>query len=189
MNPAFGTDIRPVFQNVESWQFEVRTTVRTPVQLVFRGVEAVPGQFQVWLIDVDGARFSSLRQAASYAFTPARDVSRFKVVVGTADAVREQLDAVLPKEFALDNNYPNPFNPETTLPVAIPRASEIRLVIYNILGEETRTLFAGPIEAGRYLFKWDGRNGHGNPVATGIYFVRLSTSAGRSFVRKMALMK
>ena len=159
------------------------------VQLGFRGVESVPGQFQVYVIDEDGSRYANLRQAAAYAFTPARDVSRFKVVVGTPDAVRAELDAVLPKTFALDNNYPNPFNPSTTLPVAIPRTSLIRLVVYNILGEEIRTLYDGPIEAGRYLFTWDGRSGHGNPVATGIYIVRLTTGAGQSFVHKMALLK
>ncbi len=189
VNSAFGTDIRPVFQKMESWPLEVRTTLRSQVQLGFRGVESVPGQFQVYVIDEDGSRYANLRQAAAYAFTPARDVSRFKVVVGTPDAVRAELDAVLPKTFALDNNYPNPFNPSTTLPVAIPRTSLIRLVVYNILGEEIRTLYDGPIEAGRYLFTWDGRSGHGNPVATGIYIVRLTTGAGQSFVHKMALLK
>jgi len=189
VNSAFGTDIRPVFQKMESWPLEVRTTLRAQVQLGFRGVESVPAQFQAYVIDLDGSRYASLRQAATYAFTPVHDVSRFKVVIGTADAVRAELEAVLPKTFALDNNYPNPFNPSTTLPVAVPRTSVIRLVVYNILGEEIRTLYAGPIEAGRYLFTWDGRSGHGNPVATGIYIVRLSTSAGQSFVRKMALLK
>ncbi|HUI10520.1 MAG TPA: invasin domain 3-containing protein [Bacteroidota bacterium] len=189
LNPAFGTDIRPTFRHFAAWPFEVRTALRSPVQLAFRGVDGVPAGFSAFLIDVDGARYQDLRREALYQFAPLRNVSRFSIVIGTPDSVEAALRSVLPPEFALDNNYPNPFNPSTTLPVAIPAASEIRLIVYNILGEQTRVIYAGHVEAGRYLYTWDGKSDRGNPVATGIYIVRLSTSTGRSFVRKLALVR
>jgi hypothetical protein len=189
VNGEFATDIRPPVQNVETWKFEVRTSLRTAAKISFRGVAGVPENLQVYLIDEGRARSVDLRAAAEYPFIPATDVSAFRVVVGTPDAMRKELDALLPGAFALGNNFPNPFNPETTIPVSVPLASEIRLVVYNILGSEVRTIYAGPVEAGRYWFRWDGRSEHGNTVATGVYFVRLTTSKGLSFIQKMAFVK
>jgi hypothetical protein len=165
------------------------TTLRTPVQLQFRDVASVPASFQVYLLDIDRAKPVDMRAAASYAFTPAGDVSRFRLIVGTPEAVKSKIDELVPKAFALDNNFPNPFNPQTTIPVSVPFASEIHLTIYNILGAEVRTLFAGPVDAGRYWFRWDGTGNNGNPVASGIYLVRMTTSRGLTFVRKMALIR
>jgi hypothetical protein len=159
------------------------------VKISFRDVAGVPENLQVYLMDEGRARSADLRAAAEYPFVPSTDVSAFRVVVGTPDALRKELDALLPKAFELGNNFPNPFNPETTIPVSVPLASEIRLVVYNILGSEVRTVYAGPVEAGRYWFRWDGRNEHGNGVASGIYFVRLTTNRGLSFIRKMAFVK
>jgi predicted regulator of amino acid metabolism with ACT domain len=189
VNRDYATDIRPPVQNVETWKFEVRTSLRTPVKISFRDVAGVPENLQVYLMDEGRARSADLRAAAEYPFVPSTDVSAFRVVVGTPDALRKELDALLPKAFELGNNFPNPFNPETTIPVSVPLASEIRLVVYNILGSEVRTVYAGPVEAGRYWFRWDGRNEHGNGVASGIYFVRLTTNRGLSFIRKMAFVK
>jgi hypothetical protein len=110
-------------------------------------------------------------------------------VVGSEEAVRGVLDNLLPKEYALGNNFPNPFNPSTTVPVAIPRNSVVALKVYTILGEEVRTLYAGPIEAGRHWFVWDGTNEQGRSVATGVYLVRLTADGGQRFVGKMLLMK
>ncbi|HMK38983.1 MAG TPA: FlgD immunoglobulin-like domain containing protein, partial [Bacteroidota bacterium] len=186
---SFGADIRPDVSTLEKWSFEVDYTGRKPYELSFSGVENVPGAFDVFLIDENGARSADMRQVHSWPFTPATDVSRFTVIVGTPDAVKKELASVLPKEFALGANYPNPFNPTTTIPVAVPAASRVSLRVYNILGEEVRTLFDGPLEGGRYAFTWDGRNGGGNPVATGVYIVRLTSDAGKHLTGKMLLLK
>jgi hypothetical protein len=186
---AYGSDYRPLIEELESWEFEVRTKLRTPVRLDIDGASAIPGQFASYVIDAERARSLDLKTGSVYTFTPATDVSRFTLVVGRPEKVREQLDAMLPREFALGNNFPNPFNPETTIPVSIPRAGEITLTVYNVLGEEVRTLYAGSLEAGKYWFRWDGRSERGNSVASGVYLVRLSTGAGRAFVQKMTLLK
>jgi hypothetical protein len=189
VNSAFATDIRPVFSSAETWELDVRTSLRTPVQFGFRGIESVPAQFGVYLGDVEGGRIADLRSAAVYAFTPARDNSMFRVVIGTKEGVQGQLQDVVPKAFVLGDNYPNPFNPSTTIPVSIPKLSQIRLTVYNVLGQEVRTLYAGPLEAGKYLYTWDGTSESGRPVATGVYIVRLTTSVGMSLVHKLLLLK
>jgi hypothetical protein len=94
----------------------------------------------------------------------------------------------VPKEYGLRQNYPNPFNPATTIGFDLPEDSKVSLVIYNSLGEEIRRLVDGSRSAGRYAPAWDGLNGRGHPVVSGIYFYRLTAvpvSGGEPFVRVM----
>ncbi len=99
----------------------------------------------------------------------------------------------LPKETALLPNYPNPFNPETWIPYQLSEAGEVTLHIYSVNGALVRTLALGHRPAGMYDNKnrsayWDGRNEHGEAVASGVYFYTLSA---RNFTatRKMLIMK
>ena len=186
---SFATDMRPEFEEEESWEFEVRAAQGEPSQLAFSGVEDVPREFEVYLIDEGKASFTNLRDDSLYSFTPVAYISKFSVVVAQKDALRDRLDSILPKEFSLGHNYPNPFNPSTTIPVVIPISSKVKLAIYDILGEEVRVLYVGTLEAGRHWFTWDGRGDSAENVSSGIYFSRLSTSNGLSFVRKMVIIK
>jgi len=186
----FATDIRPEFEESESWEFDVRAIPRQPAQLAFTGINRIPPHFDVYLIDEGRAQSFNLRKDSLYHFTPAAELMKFKVVVGRNEKVQEQVNALaLPKEFALGPNYPNPFNPATNIPVAIPVASEITLKVYNLLGEEVQTIYDGSIEAGRYWFSWNGRNAAGGSVASGVYFYRLTTSTGLRLVGKAVLMR
>ncbi|MCI0555691.1 MAG: hypothetical protein L0287_32495, partial [Anaerolineae bacterium] len=197
---TFATDIRPEFEESESWAFDVRAIPHQPAQLTFSGIRRIPAHFEVYLIDEGRAQSANLREDSLYHFTPAAELMKFKVVVGRKENVQEQLSSLaLPKEFALGPNYPNPFlstaqsrsagNPTTTIPVAIPKTSEAKLKIYNLLGEEVKTIYDGTIEAGRYWFNWDGRNELGNNVVTGVYLYRLNTSTGVSLLGKMILLR
>ena len=94
----------------------------------------------------------------------------------------------LPKGYALSQNYPNPFNPETTIRLEIPRACPVNLRIYNVRGQLVRGLIDGPQQAGSYEIRWDGRNGQGHLVPSGIYFCRMKTGSFAA-TRKMALIK
>jgi len=101
--------------------------------------------------------------------------------------------AELPKVFRLEQNYPNPFNPETAIRYQLPKAGEVTLRIYNLLGEEVITLHQGNLEAGSYQFLWNGKNQYGQNVASGVYLYRLEVHAatGERFVatRKMNLLR
>jgi hypothetical protein len=105
--------------------------------------------------------------------------------------------AKVPQAYALAQNYPNPFNPLTTITFEIPE-SEIddadgkkvltRLSIFDMRGRLVRILLEEEFEAGRYQITWDGKNGEGREVSSGIYFYRI-TSGSFSSTRKMTLMK
>jgi len=94
----------------------------------------------------------------------------------------------LPKEFAMMQNYPNPFNPTTTIQYTVPNQANIRLVVYNMLGQEVRTLVASHHAPGNYSVVWDGRDNHGLNVGTGVYIYRM-TGGTAALVRKMLLLK
>ncbi|NIT59420.1 MAG: T9SS type A sorting domain-containing protein [Aliifodinibius sp.] len=76
----------------------------------------------------------------------------------------------------MHQNYPNPFNPETTIKYSLPAQSKVTLKIYNILGEEIRTLVDEVQTLGAKTVSWDGRDNHGKQVSSGIYIYSLKTS-------------
>jgi len=89
----------------------------------------------------------------------------------------------------LDQNVPNPFNPVTSIAYTIPDGgSDIDLAVFNIAGVRVTTLASGRVNGGRSSVTWDGTDAHGAPVASGIYFVRL-TAKDASLTRKVVLLK
>ena len=96
--------------------------------------------------------------------------------------------AELPRGFALEPNYPNPFNPSTTLRYALSDLSQVRLAIYNALGQQLRVLVDGVQEAGSYTVAWDGLDERGQQAGAGVYFYRLEIGA-EVLTRKMALVR
>ncbi len=105
--------------------------------------------------------------------------------------VSEEGEKPLPTAFALEQNYPNPFNPSTQIQFALPKASHVKLEIYNALGERIATLLNETRQPGYYSEQFDAIG-----LASGIYFYRLqagdpSAGSGHSFVdtKKLLLLK
>jgi len=88
----------------------------------------------------------------------------------------------------LDQNVPNPFNPETTVSFVLPSAAPVRLQVFDVEGRLVSTLVDQSMPPGRHRVRWDGLDSRGSPVATGTYFYRL-TAGKRSLSRKMLLLK
>ncbi|MCB0313015.1 MAG: T9SS type A sorting domain-containing protein, partial [Calditrichaeota bacterium] len=134
------------------------------------------GQFQVRINSIAGAGFF----ANDDWFI---DDLRIDIPLGVND-----LPETVPTRFAVSRNYPNPFNPTTTIDYQLPELSEVRLVVYNVLGQKVRTLVNRQQPAGRYHAMWDARNEAGNPVGSGIYIYRFEAGSF-SQVEKMILLK
>jgi methionine-rich copper-binding protein CopC len=94
----------------------------------------------------------------------------------------------LPSEFALAQNYPNPFNPSTEVGFSLPIDADVELSVFNVLGQKVTTLAYGRMPAGNHTVTWQGTSSDGTPVASGIYFYRISAG---NFVetKKMMLLK
>ena len=98
------------------------------------------------------------------------------------------VNRAIPTAYALNANYPNPFNPTTNISFALPVDSRVSLKIYNVAGQLVRTLVNETMAAGIHTVTWDGANSNGEKVASGIYFYQLSAE-NYTQTRKMCLMK
>ncbi|MCK5076454.1 MAG: T9SS type A sorting domain-containing protein, partial [Calditrichia bacterium] len=103
-------------------------------------------------------------------------------VVGIED------ELALPTVFKLEQNYPNPFNPTTTINYQLPKTVNVKLEIFNIMGQKIRTLINEKIEAGYQNVLWNGTNDHGVQVSSGMYFYKI-TAGDYSKSHKMILIK
>ena len=101
----------------------------------------------------------------------------------------------LPTEFSLDPNYPNPFNPTTTISFRVPISTSVSrggtpvsIEVFNTLGQSVRTLVDGALSPGYHRAEWDGRNGSGHSVGSGVYVYRVSVGT-QARIGKMTLLK
>jgi hypothetical protein len=90
---------------------------------------------------------------------------------------------------ALDRCRPNPFNPETRIDYELPKATRVRLEVFDVSGRLVATLESGSRPAGRSYVTWNGRDSRGQAVASGVYAYRLTVEDGRALTRKMVLLK
>ncbi len=95
---------------------------------------------------------------------------------------------ITPTAYSLGQNYPNPFNPSTTISYSIKNPGNVKISIYNVLGQNVRTLVDEYQEANAYTVVWDGMDNAGNTVSSGVYFYRVE-AGDYSAIRKMVLMK
>lgn len=95
----------------------------------------------------------------------------------TADSVLGNYPPLsgIPQEFFLYPNFPNPFNGFTNIWFDVPQTADVRLEVYNLLGQRVRTLFAGKVQAGTQQTRWDGLDESGRNLPSGVYFYRLVT--------------
>ncbi|MFC1569358.1 FlgD immunoglobulin-like domain containing protein, partial [bacterium] len=78
-----------------------------------------------------------------------------------------------PDEFGLNANYPNPFNPSTTISFQLPKTTQVTVTVYDLQGKNIATLLEQSLTAGKHQVQWDGRNDAGNDVASGVYFYKV----------------
>ena len=184
----YSIDTRPEPTDSVVWPLEVAATVRDKVHLTFEGLADVPPEFEVRLLDDLLSRSQNLRETPTYAVAGTTDPRSLKLVVGKPgflDGERAE-SGEIPERFELFPNFPNPFNPSTTIRYGLPVAERVSLVIYNALGEKVATLAAGSEKAAGYHAEvWDGHNAAGAQVASGVYFARLR--AGR-FVQTQTMV-
>jgi flagellar hook assembly protein FlgD len=93
-----------------------------------------------------------------------------------------------PSVSALEQNFPNPFNPSTKIALSVAEAGPVVLTIFDAAGRPVRTLVNQSMAIGRYERTWDGLDDSGRPVGSGVYFLRIEV-AGRPETKKMVLLK
>jgi hypothetical protein len=188
------TDYRPSSYEGYIWKFSVDTNIPNQiVSLEFGNVESVPPEFEVQLIDLTLNTSEDLRQTSHYRYSSSSVGGRrdFKIVVGKGHFVEDELSEFVevPSGYELGQNFPNPFNPATTISFGLPERGRVFLTVFNILGQEVVTLLDG-IERGAGFTSafWDGRDRFGELVPSGVYIYRLRVGQ-RVLQRKLTLLR
>jgi sugar lactone lactonase YvrE len=109
-------------------------------------------------------------------------------VYENTDLKVDERTAGLPEAYQLAQNFPNPFNPTTTIAYEVTTTEHVKLVVYNIIGQKIRTLVNNVVTAGPHRVVWDGTMDNGVPVPSGMYVYRLETNMG-SIAKTMVLIK
>ena len=116
-----------------------------------------------------------------------RYLIRAYVRSGTTVSVEQTIE-LEPKSFSLQQNFPNPFNPSTTIRYDLPEKGYVRLDVVDMLGRVVATLVENEQRAGTYQAIWNGKSASGQPAPSGVYFYRLESGNYRS-IKKMVMLK
>lgn len=177
------SDFRPPFNDGAEWTFDV--SPGSGRVIVVTGLDRLPHDMRGVMVLSDGG-VTELSENCRIELRD--DVVSGRLIIGTEFYLTGTVGDILPKRFALDQNFPNPFNPATTIRFALPSPQHVRLTVFNILGQKVKTIVDDDLQAGQYARTWDGDDHQGRPVASGIYLYRLD--AGEySRCRKMVLLK
>lgn len=154
------------------------------------GWQCDDGVVRVLVYSLNGEQISSGQQElVSISGAIDLTVTSVELVDPAGTPFRQQAGEVtLPDGFHLEQNYPNPFNPETEIAFTLGQSGVTELVIYNVMGQQIRQLLIGDLPAGAHSIRWDGTDASGSPVASGVYFYRLSAGTWNQ-TRKMLLVK
>jgi flagellar hook assembly protein FlgD len=127
-----------------------------------------------------------LRRTNVYSYQTISTKMEFKLIVGTKKYVDGETLKLVPQAFELSQNFPNPFNPSTSISYMIPVGANVRLEIYSVIGQRVRLLDEGYRPPATYSVMWDGRDEIGQTVSSGVYFCRLT--AGGNIIRTRRLV-
>ncbi len=157
------------------------------------GTELTTNEGGSYLIDVTPRSYTIKASVQQYESLPkqievsAGDTLSLDLYMDVSTGV-ENKPASTPKEFSLSQNYPNPFNPITLINYGLPRVSNVELTVYNLSGQKVKTLLSKKQNAGTYQIQWDGTNGEGVQVSSGMYLYHLRAGSF-SKIRKMVLLR
>jgi hypothetical protein len=128
----------------------------------------------------------------AFDMVPDREVTWYywliEVIGEPLTSVEPEEKEGLPAEYFLNENYPNPFNSTTRIEFGLPADSEVKVEVYDVVGRKVITLVDDVLPAGFHNITWNGENSASEPVASGVYLIRM-TAPNRSFDRKAILLK
>jgi Immune inhibitor A-like, MAM domain/Secretion system C-terminal sorting domain len=140
------------------------------------GLTAYLGLYPVFMVDMDSFGFFKGGEVADA--TGNWDASEWTIAGEEAEVV------ALPTSFEMDKAYPNPFNPSTSVMIALPQASDLTVAVFNVMGQQVATLANGKFNAGQHNFSFDAAN-----MASGLYFIQAQVPGELNAIQKVTLMK
>jgi hypothetical protein len=186
--------IEPAGEEGNKWDFAIRGSgEEESAQLSLERYGEIPQGYEQCLLDYDwklAYELSTLEEPFAVKLVNSKE-RRFRIIVGTKEYMRANSAgiAVYPSDYALRQNFPNPFNPNTTVIFALPKKAEVSLEVFNILGQRVRTLLRKEErKEGYHVMEWDSRNDQGVRVASGMYIIRFMAD-GHVKLKKAMLIR
>ena len=110
------------------------------------------------------------------------------VFISSLTLILSTNNAIEPEQYSINNIYPNPFNPSTTISFSLPIRSQVELSVYNILGNKIATLENEIFERGLHHIIWNGKDNNGVNVGSGVYFCKMKSENFQQ-VKKLTILK
>lgn len=194
----YGYDFKKLNDRGQYWDFYIVSFSNNEnILLEIAEYINVPGNFDVILYDRDLQMARDMRTSQHYTIicqTEQKMLRKFRLYVGTPEYLKSNNleQYLLPTVFDLSQNFPNPFNPVTTIKYSIPRKSKVSLKVFDLLGTVVKVLVNKEEDAGFYAISWDGTNQINRPVASGMYFYQMIAqdvkSMNKSYIQTKKLI-
>ncbi|WP_251940274.1 endonuclease [Salinibacter ruber] len=180
-------DVRSTGTPGQTYTLALRADTTGPVTLRAASLPQSP-QVDVSLVDPATGRSHDLRTDGPMTLTAGPDPSRIQLLVGRSSYVASEADDRLPESLTVQAPAPNPFRNQITLKYALPEAQDVTVAVFDLLGRRVRTLVEGRQEAGPHRVSWDGMDASQRQLASGAYFLRVSTDE-KQHVEKVVLVR
>ena len=189
----YSSDFRSIDAINGVWDLQILSEQNVNnIELMARDIISLPEEISIAMLDVQKRIVFTNIFSRKIIFDKIGGLEyEFKVVVGESgyvDQMIKDLLEVIPNNFSLSKNYPNPFNPITNLDFSIPKRSNVTLRVFNMMGQEVVSLINEKKSYGNYSISWNGLDSKGVNVASGVYFAELRNRDERK-ITKMLLLK
>ena len=185
----FGKDIKAESNQLKKWEFTIEGKLLEKKTIAVNGVKGIPQTEDVFLVDKERGVIVDLRQKQAYTAEMVKGKMRFEILVGRREMVDEETKKLIPTEIKVGPNYPNPFNPETIIPIELPKTTYVKVVVYDILGRIVKTLFDGTMESGRHYVGWKGVTDGNMRVSSGVYLLRVECDGVKKYSIRLLLIQ
>ncbi|MCI0495863.1 T9SS type A sorting domain-containing protein [candidate division KSB1 bacterium] len=182
INPFTGTGVDTI--DVAMWNY-----IQCDSSYTNRGDGTTPGNASAYTstYDVDWDENGNLYSQSHYGWTVEKwHNDNLPNITSAVEGEKGQKS--VPKNFELEQNYPNPFNPATTITFSVPQPEKVTLKVYNLMGEEMKTLLDGVVSVGSHSVIWDGTDNFGQKVTSGLYLYTLQIG-NQQIAKRMVLVK
>jgi photosystem II stability/assembly factor-like uncharacterized protein len=181
-------DSRKEIGDGQQYELKIKNHGNGIVFLKVEGIEYFKN-FEIYLLDNNLKRFYNIKQLNRIDLPKIHNELNFTLLIGSENYVNKFKNELMPDRFELYQNYPNPFNPLTTLKYGIPEESNVRLLLYNSLGELVKIFTEKKQAAGYYEINFDGSR-----LSSGVYYYSFASTSlknGQTFrcTKKMVLLK
>ena len=178
-NREITSDIQSLDSDTKVWDAFIRNQTQSEVELTWSFPQKMDNDMVLRIMDINTRRVIDPNSVSSLSLgeVSSRYDRGLKIISGSESQVATKVAEILalvPEKLSVDGNYPNPFNPTTTIRYGIPEPSDVRITVVNILGQEIVELKNGWQDIGRYEVVWNGQSSNGRPISSGVYFVMLS---------------